>query len=105
MSRYKNTIVINDKVTQNRKLNSTEYPKIEFKDSDIIHVTRFDESYMSLAHKFYNDQSLWWIIARANREFKGTIKFEPGTNLIIPTEIDVIIDELDVVNKEFERPD
>jgi len=105
MSRYKSTLVISDKVRKHRKLKITEYPKIEFKDSDIIHVTRFDDSYMSLANEFYGDQSLWWIIARANRTFKGTIKFEPGTNLIIPTEIEEIIDRLDVLNKEFERPD
>tara|TARA_A100001011_G_C14315877_1_gene847956 strand:- start:2642 stop:2959 length:318 start_codon:yes stop_codon:yes gene_type:complete len=105
MSRYKSTFRVNDKVTKNRKLKITEYPKIDFKDTDVIHITRFDENYMSLAHRYYNDQSLWWIIARANDEFKGTINFEPGTNLIIPMEIDEILDRLDILNKQFERPD
>ena len=104
-SRYKSTIKTNDSVTQNRKLKITEYPQIKFKDTDVIYITRFDDSYMSLAHKYYNDQALWWIIARANREVRGNIKFEPGTKLIIPTEIDDILDELDILNKEFERPD
>ena len=103
--RYKSTKIKLDKETDNRVLQITQYPKITPKNTDVIYYTRFDDTFMSLAYRYYGDQSLWWIIARANREFKGTIKFEPGTNLIIPTEIDVIIDELDVVNKEFERPD
>ena len=101
MSRYKNTIVINDKVTQNRKLKSTEYPKIEFKDSDIIHVTRFDESYMSLAHKFYNDQSLWWIIAEANQLKDGGFALEPDIELRIPRNIAPILQEFRNINEEF----
>lgn len=105
MSRYRSTKIINDSVTKNKVQKVTEYPHIKFKDTDIIHITRFDESYMSLAHKYYNDQSLWWIIARANREFRGIIKFNPGTNVIVPTEIEDIMDKLDVVNSQFEIMD
>ena len=46
---------------------------------------------MSLAHRFYGDQSLWWIIARANNNFAGNFKMNIGEKIIIPQEIGEII--------------
>ena len=37
-----------------------------------------------IADKFYNDSSKWFIIARANKEVKGTLYATPGKSLIIP---------------------
>ena len=38
----------------------------------------------SIAHRFYNDSSLWFVIARADNEVKGTLYATPGKSLIIP---------------------
>ena len=54
---------------------------------------------MSLAHRFYNDQTLWWIIARANNNFVGNIKMEVGQKLIIPREIGEILKQHSKLNR------
>ena len=36
-----------------------------------------------IAHKFYNDSSKWFIIARANNEVKGNLYATPGKALVI----------------------
>ena len=37
-----------------------------------------------IADKFYGDSSKWYVIARANKEVKGTLYATPGKNLVIP---------------------
>ena len=37
-----------------------------------------------IAHKFYDDSSKWFIIARANNEVKGNLYATPGKALVIP---------------------
>ena len=37
-----------------------------------------------IAHKFYEDSSKWFIIARANNEVKGNLYATPGKALVIP---------------------
>jgi len=105
MSRYKNTKIKNDIYSNNRVLRVTEYPKITPKESDVVYYTRFDDSYMSLAHRYYKDQSLWWVIARANSPFKGKFKFEAGTKLIIPTDISDVMSEMYLLNSTREISD
>ena len=65
----------------------------------MIYVTRFDDSYMSLAHKYYNDQALWWIIARANEIRTGKPTIAPDTKLRIPGNLTQIIQDLEKVNR------
>ena len=101
MSRYKTTTIKNDS-NGNRVLKTTEYPKIVSKETDIVYYTKDDDSYMSLAHKFYNDQSLWWIIARANSPFKGKFKFESGTKLIIPKDYSDFFSEMNILNSRVD---
>lgn len=105
MSRYKSTKIKIDKFTNNRVLKVTEYPKINRKDSDIVYYTQDQDSFMSLAHKFYGDQSLWYVIARANSPFRGKFKFESGTKLIIPTDLSEFFTELNILNSRFESSD
>jgi nucleoid-associated protein YgaU len=97
-SRYKSTRIKKDKFTGNRVLKVTEYPKVTSKETDIIYYTKDYDSYMSLAYRFYNDQSLWWVIARANSPFKGKFKFEAGTKLIIPTDLNDFFSEHNLIN-------
>ena len=37
-----------------------------------------------IAHKFYDDSSKWFIIAKANKEVKGNLYATPGKALVIP---------------------
>ncbi len=97
--RYKSTIIKKDS-NGNRVLRTTEYPKVERQETDVVYYTRDEDSYMSLANRFYEDQSLWWVIARANSPFKGKFKFESGTKLIIPMDLSTFFAEHDIINSK-----
>tara|TARA_B100000902_G_C27103559_1_gene810037 strand:- start:81 stop:401 length:321 start_codon:yes stop_codon:yes gene_type:complete len=103
--RYKYTKRKLDKETNNRILSVTHYPKITPKNSDIIYYTRFDDTFMRLAYTYYGDQSLWWIIARANAPFKGNTKFTPGSKIIIPIEYQDFLNEFNRLNSIIEIED
>jgi|TARA_R110000824_G_scaffold92952_4_gene225109 nucleoid-associated protein YgaU len=77
-----------------RKLSTIQYPKIVSKNSDIIYRTKESDTYSGLAYRFYKDQSLWWVIARANKDYKGNIRPKLGIKLIIPRDISDIITKL-----------
>lgn len=102
MNRYKFTRVKKDKVEGVRYKSTTLYPTITSSNSDIIYYTRFGDSYGSLAHRFYGDQTLWWVIAKANEGFKGNIKFKIGEKITIPMEIGEIVSELERLNNRVD---
>tara|TARA_B100000745_G_scaffold29399_1_gene18719 strand:+ start:111 stop:416 length:306 start_codon:yes stop_codon:yes gene_type:complete len=93
MNRYKHQHVKRDSDGR-RKLSTIQYPKIISKNSDIIYRTKESDTYSSLAYRFYNDKTLWWIIARANEDFRGNIRPKVGIKLIIPRDISDIITKL-----------
>jgi nucleoid-associated protein YgaU len=43
-----------------------------------------------MAYKFYNDSTLWWVIAQANG-IKATLKAPTGKQLRIPQNINNVI--------------
>jgi hypothetical protein len=55
---------------------------------------------ISLAYSYYNDATLWWVIAMANNNVtKGALYPEPGTQLRIPTDINKVLDLFEQFNK------
>jgi hypothetical protein len=60
------------------------YPNIPLRDSDIYAVTQTGDRLDTLAHQFYGDSSLWWIIATANNIHDAVLAVEDGTILRIP---------------------
>ena len=103
--RYKSTKIKLDKETDNRVLRTTQYPKITPKNSDVVYYTRFDDTFMGLANRYYGDQSLWWVIARANSPFTGNTKFKAGEKIIIPTEFQDFLNEFSRINSVKDIPD
>ena len=93
MNRYKHQQVKRDSDGR-RKLSTIQYPKIVSNNSDMIYRTIESDTYSGLAHRFYNDKTLWWIIARANEDFRGNIRPKVGIKLIIPRDISDIITKL-----------
>jgi hypothetical protein len=83
-SRYENneTKKINDGRTVYR---SKIYPSIPLRDTDIYVATETGDRLDSLANQYYNDSSLWWIIASANNLHNAPFGLEDGTILRIPT--------------------
>jgi nucleoid-associated protein YgaU len=48
-------------------------------------ISRNGDRFDTLAYRYYNDASKWWIIAKANNLVNGSIFIPPGTKLIIPS--------------------
>ena len=92
-SRYKNTKI---KIGSNGKrvFKPTMYPKIPIRDSDIFLYPKFGDRLDNLAHKYYGDVSLWWIIAKANNLDAAHIGLEVDNQIRIPIEIQPILDKL-----------
>ena len=67
------------------------YPNIELRDTDIYVATELGDRLDTLAHQFYGDSSLWWIIASANNIHDAPLSLVEGTILRIPEAyIDII---------------
>ena len=83
-SRYENTEIrhTND---GRRVYRSKIYPDIPLSDTDIYVVTETDDRFDTLAYQYYNDASLWWIIASANNIHDAPFGITDGTVLRIPT--------------------
>jgi hypothetical protein len=92
-SRYNDTpIKLNRK--KKRVFKPTMYPRIALRDSDIFIYPKFGDRLDTLAHKYYKDVSLWWIIAKANDLDAAHIGLELDKQIRIPMEIDVILNQL-----------
>ena len=60
------------------------YPNIPPSDEDIFVATETGDRFDTLAYQFYDDSTLWWIIACANNIHNASIGFTEGTILRIP---------------------
>tara|TARA_B100001094_G_scaffold325492_1_gene379930 strand:- start:357 stop:659 length:303 start_codon:yes stop_codon:yes gene_type:complete len=99
MNRYENTIV-KRRENGDRVYSYTLYPKIPIKNSDVFITPTYGDRLDVLANEYYDDTSLWWIIAQANgikgftslytKNFKGELR--------IPTQIQDILSEFESMN-------
>ena len=99
MSRYSNT-KIKRKQGGDRVYSYTLYPKIPIQNSDVFISPTYGDRLDVLANEYYDDTSLWWIIAQANgikgftslytKNFKGELR--------IPTQIQDILSEFESMN-------
>ena len=92
-SRYKHTVIRKNREGK-RVFKPTMYPKIPIRDSDIFIYPRFGDRLDNLAYKYYNDVSLWWIIAKANGLDAAHIGLEVDKQIRIPTDIEPILIKL-----------
>ena len=92
MSRYENNKIIKSK-DLNRVYKSNVCPKIERSVTDIYIITRTGDRLDLLANKYYNDQTLWWIIAVANNLGRTGLILPPAKQIRIPTEVAKILSD------------
>ena len=92
-SRYIHTSIKKNKDGK-RVFKPTIYPKIPIKDSDIFIYPKFGDRLDNLAHKYYDDVSLWWIIAKANNLDAAHIGLEVDNQIRIPMDIEPILNKL-----------
>ena len=91
MIRYENTPIL---TTSNYRpyYKSKYYPNIPLSESDVYVITTIGDRLDSLAYSYYNDSTLWWIIAMANNNItKGALYPIPGTQLRIPTNLNSVL--------------
>ena len=83
ISRYQNNP--SKKTIDGREVYQSKiYPNIELRDTDLYVATETGDRLDTLAYKFYNDSSLWWIIASANNIHNASIGLPDGSILRIP---------------------
>ncbi len=82
-SRYANSKTIKDK-NGKRKLSTVILPVVPINDQDTYIITSGIERLDKLAYDFYDDATLWWIIAESNSLPKGTLIIPANTRLRIP---------------------
>ena len=92
-SRYKYTSIKTNKKGK-RVFRPTMYPKIPIQDSDVFIYPKFGDRLDTLAQKYYEDVSLWWIIAKANNLDEAHIGLEVDKQIRIPINITFIINRL-----------
>ena len=89
IERYKRfSTEIMDQSTGNKRIATTNYPVIPYRDTDVYIYSKSSQRLDILAYDYYQDQSLWWVIARANNLGKGTFNIPPGRRIRIPFPLD-----------------
>ena len=97
VNRYK-TIALRTDSEGTRYKATTVYPSVAASEDDIYVIATGGDRYDILAHQFYGDQSLWWIIAAANNSKKSSFNIEPGKQLRIPANKDQILQDFRILN-------
>ena len=97
-NRYQNTKVTKSSVTGNMYYVNAIYPDIQPKDNDYYVITTIEDRLDLLAYSFYQDSSLWWIIASANALPGDSIYPPIGIQLRIPLDVQSIVSNYKNVN-------
>lgn len=98
MKRYDNVQIIQSPEGKQYRT-TTVYPDVPMSDADYYVITTAGDRYDTLADQFYNDHTLWWVIASANNSQRGSLIVEPGIQLRIPGNIDTVISNYNKANK------
>lgn len=94
MKRYKSNKLKRDN-TGSRYRETTIYPSDIPRHADDIYIyIKAGQRLDTLANKYYNDATLWWIIALANNIGKGSYFVPPGVRLRIPSNTSEYIQKL-----------
>jgi len=78
---------------------TTYYPEMPIENTDMFVYSRVGDRLDTLAHKHYNDITLWWILAKANG-IKGKIALEPATLIRIPGDVIGILEKFEDLNQQ-----
>ena len=76
---------------------TTYYPKIEVSDQDEFIYPQDGDRLDTLAFRYYNDTTLWWVIAKANG-IRGKIALSTDEIIRIPGNIQTILENFQNIN-------
>lgn len=100
-SRYQNIPTTKLNVTGSAYYQTNVYPTIQPTAQDYYIITTVDDRLDLIALDFYQDSSLWWIIASANALPGDSIYPPAGIQLRIPTDIPTILNNYTLVNNGY----
>ena len=98
MERYRHTRVLKDKKLGDRFYDTTIYPSIPIRNDDLFIYPKEGDRLDNLAQRYYQDSSLWWIIAKANAMNGSKPSLDPTVKIRIPKQTDLILQDLENVN-------
>jgi hypothetical protein len=100
MERYSSTDILKTANTNIPYYKGKFYPDIPLLETDEYVITTVGDRLDSLAFSYYNDPTLWWVIAAANNNItKGALYPVPGTQLRVPTDINAVLNLYNQFNK------
>lgn len=83
MGRYNNNT--EKTLKDGRKVLRTRiFPNIPLRDDDVYIVTQSGDRLDTISSQYYNDSTLWWIIASANKIHGADLGCKDGSVLRIP---------------------
>ena len=100
-SRYQNIRTTKLNVTGSTYYQTNVYPEIQPTNSDYYIITTVSDRLDLIALDFYQDSSLWWVIASANALSGDSIYPPIGVQLRIPTNIQTILSTYNLENNGF----
>jgi len=96
--RYNNSNILTT-ISGKKYFQRKTYPQIPTDDNDIYIITTTGDRLDTLAYSYYNDVELWWVISIANNNItKGSMFPIPGTQLRIPSNINMVLNLFDTEN-------
>tara|TARA_B100000497_G_C7256986_1_gene182891 strand:- start:17 stop:355 length:339 start_codon:yes stop_codon:yes gene_type:complete len=85
MARYTNIPKIKSP-SDKQMYQTVRYPEIPRSEDDIYVITTIGDRYDTLAFQYYQDSSLWWVIANANGNAdKSSLTPPIGSQIRIPS--------------------
>ena len=99
MNRYKDIGVFETSEGKRYRKNVI-FPEITPSANDIYVITTAGDRYDTLALDYYNDSTLWWIIASANNRNRDSLVVRPGVQMRIPSNKDEVIEEFNKINAD-----
>jgi hypothetical protein len=100
-SRYQNIPTTKLNATGSTYYETNTYPEIQPTNNDYYVITTVDDRLDLIALDFYQDSSLWWIIASANALPGDSIYPPIGVQLRIPTDITTILSNYNLINNGY----
>jgi len=98
MQRYTDIEILKDK-NGKRFRKTVLYPEIEPTENDIYITGQVGDRLDLLANKYYNNPTMWWVIATANNLNDANFFVQEGIQLRIPSNINEILSDLQKINK------
>ena len=97
-SRYQNVPITKVDVTGSTYYQTNIYPEVSPVNNDYYIVTTIGDRLDLIAYDFYQDSSLWWVIASANSLPGDSIYAPVGIQLRIPVNLQTVINEYNLAN-------